>query len=114
MNIPFITDLNKGHCTWFHDKICGVNFGLACYDHDAAYKAGGFIRKLKADVVLLKDIWKYSSRADSLYKNIAIKGISILMYAGVSVPGILFWIQTNIKEYYASTDDQLGLHKVRE
>jgi hypothetical protein len=91
---PVIADIGKGYCSWYYDKICGVNFGLACYDHDAAYEAGGFGRKLKADVDLLKGVWKAGGKADTLVKRAEVKAIAVIMYAGVSIPGILFWLKT--------------------
>jgi hypothetical protein len=100
---PVVADIGKGYCSWFYDKICGVNFAVHCYDHDAAYLAGGFSRKLKADVDLLKCVWKAGDTADTLVKKLEVKAIAVIMYAGVSIPGIFFWLKTQLEVMNDST-----------
>ena len=91
---PVIPDIGKGYCSWYYDKICGVNFAVHCYDHDAAYLAGGFGRKLKSDIDLLKGVWAAADTASAIHNKLAVKGIAVIMYAGVSIPGIFFWLRT--------------------
>ena len=85
-----------GYCTWFFDRVFGVDIGLACYDHDAAYSAGGVLLKLKADVRLMTEVWEDGDKASNPCQNAAIKVTSVLMYAAVSTVGIGFWIKTRI------------------
>jgi hypothetical protein len=93
------TDLLKGdYCTWFPDRIFGVDIGLACYDHDAAYDIREYSWKVKGDVALLKDVWTLGAREKG-WKNTVIKGTALLMFSAVSTIGNLFWLRN---KYYGN------------
>lgn len=88
---------NTGHCSWFWDQPFGVDIGLDCYDHDAAYDAKDFELKLKADVRLAKGIWEKASRTSGL-RSIGLKATAVGAYVLTSTVGIGFWIKTYITE----------------
>ena len=95
---------NKGYCSWFWDRIFGVDIGLECYDHDAAYAAGGWKLKFKADLALAVGIWNRSEGLP-IWKFILLKGVSVGSYVLTSTVGWGFWLKTRLKEYrYADYD----------
>jgi len=81
------------YCTWFWDKPLGVDISDLCYDHDAAYRVGSFILKLKSDLALAAGIWNRAGRANSLLKYIGLKSIAVGAYLSTSTVGIFFWIK---------------------
>lgn len=89
--------INTGHCSWFWDKIFGADISLHCYDHDAAYDAGDFKLKLKADIRLAKGIWQESERSNNLVNSMGLKTTAVGAYILTSTVGIGFWLKTVIE-----------------
>jgi hypothetical protein len=86
-----VAEFNGGHCSWFWDKVFGVDISLYCYDHDAAYRVGDFVLKLKSDVRLAVSIFGASNRADNVFKELGVQAVAVGAYIGVSTLGIGFW-----------------------
>jgi hypothetical protein len=80
-----------GHCTWWPDRLFGVDYSLSCFGHDNGYISRKILDKLKADWNLLLDVWFTASIADKLWKRVAIRANAILMYLGVSTFGWIAW-----------------------
>ena len=85
--------LKGDFCTWFPDKVFGVDIGLACYDHDAAYAAGHYRLKWEGDKNLFRDVWEIGNRQEG-WRGPAIKAVAGLMFAAVATVGNLFWLRS--------------------
>lgn len=89
---------NQGHCSWFWDKVCGVDIGLECYDHDAAYDAGGLLRKIKSDYSLAVGIIRRSKYTNRIEYKLIIVTVGVCSWLAVSTIGWGFWINTRIQQ----------------
>lgn len=83
--------MKKDYCTMWPDQMFGVDLSDLCYDHDAAYREGSFIMKLKADFVLATGIAKRAFRAKEHYQMGIIAASSVLVLAGVLTAGTVKW-----------------------
>ena len=93
----------SSYCTWFPDRIFGVDISLPCYDHDAAYDTLDYKLKIKGDSMLFHDIWELGNRQRG-WRNPALKAVATLMFSAVSTVGNLFWLKGKIKNGYHNSN----------
>ena len=90
---------NTGHCSWWWDKWAGVDIGLDCYDHDAAYDAGGVLLKLKSDFELATGIIGRQKEANGMINKGLVIAAGAGSYALTSTFGWIFWLKTRYEQW---------------